>query len=397
MQPILNQFVILRVYYTLILCLIFVFQVAGKTTGKQGEYNVVYDFKNDWYVYDESYENYVPYIAERHFNIPAHIIFCELDANKNYDLLIKCKGKNNFLFIEGSLKQKLPDDEWIAFPIKNWAKQYNKQRIYITIYGSSDIDTKWVGIVHKKTQKVISTVGGNEFLKIQPRNKSPFKSPISFLTMIVLAYFTYLSASFNRNFSGFYNIVAFFTPVSREQALFANKTLSRTNVLFIVLLSLIAGLLYLLLQSQDIAIFTNRWLLQDGETAGVLFSNYFKVSLIVFLAFLLKYFFIVALGKLFNIIKVVDLHFFKLIQASIIFYSLLTLVVFVLSMNYISFDKSWQYSLYGLLVVFYLLRTAIIFLAINRTLPIPILYLISYLCIVEVIPIFVGLQLVYQG
>lgn len=365
----------------------------AKTTGPNDEYEVIYDFKNDWYVYDESYENYIPYIAERHFNIPAHVIFCELDANKNYDLLIKCKGKNNFLFIEGSLKQKLPDNEWISFPIRNWARQYPKQKIYITIYGSSDLSTKWVGIVNKK--KLVTSASENDtLLKIQPRKKSPYRGPISVLTLVVLTFFTYLSASFERNFNGFYNVKAFFTPISREQALFANKTLSRTNVLFIILLSLIMGLLYLLLQSQNIDLISRQWFLQDGETTGVLFSNYFKVSLVVFLSFVIKYFFLLSVSRLFNITKVLDLHFFKLMQSSIIFYSILTLAVFILAMGYVKFDLNWQYSLFSLLLIFYVIRTVIIFLAINRTLSIQLLYLISYLCIVEVIPIFIGLQLI---
>lgn len=365
------------------------------TVGPKDGYHLVHDFKNDWYVYDEDYKNYIPYIDERHFDVPAHVIFCNLEQNRGYKLLIKCEDADNFLFIEGALKQKLPVNNWLVLSIDSLYKAYGKRQIYLTIYGSEDISSKTVVIGNAFTADITTetTAGLDESFQIQPRKRLPYRSSLSFLSIIIFGVFTYLSVSYIRAFNGFYNLRGLFTMYSREQSLFAHQALGRTNVLFIVLISLLLSFLYLLVQSRGINLFGNRWFLQEGVTVGILLANYFRLCILFFISFVIKYFFLGLLGGLFNLSKVTDLHFFKLIQSSILFYSVLAVLLFSLTMNYITWDPGLKTALISLLSVFYMVRTVIIFLTINSTLPTQLLYLISYLCIVEVIPIVIGLRL----
>lgn len=388
-----------RLFFLLSMIVLFVCFAAEKgraaTVGNNESHNLVFNFERNWYVYDEGYESYVPFISERHFGIPAHVIFCNLEENLNYDLLIKCEESGNFLFIEGALKRKIPADEWLIIPIRQLYKTYGKKEVYLTIYGSKDVTKKSVVIGHKRAKKLSKNEETPvDTFRILPRNITPFQSSLSLLFIVTLSLFTYLSSYYNRAFVGFFNLMGPFTMYSREQELFANQALSRTNVLFIILLSLIMSLIYLLLQSIGVNLLGNRWFMQDGETTGVLLANFFRLSILFFVMFIVKYFFLSLIGGLFNLSKIIDLHYFKLIQTNTVFFSMVTIVLFSLILSKANVNMVISEMLVYVLSLFYLMRTVIIFLTINRTMPIQILYLISYLCIVEILPIVIGIRLI---
>ncbi len=368
---------------------------AVTLVGNSSSHAIVHDFQRDWYVYDDKYESYVPYILERHADIPAHVIFCNLEKNARYDLLIKVEEENNFLFVEGALKRKLPVKNWVRLPVDSLYRVYKKKQIYLTIYGSKNINLKRVVIGHRFENKSRSKKEmGEDAFQILPRKLTPYQSSLSLLFVVTLCLFSYLSTNYNRAFNGFFDLTGPFTFYSREQSLFASQTLSRTNVLFIVLLSLTLSLAYLLLQYCGLTLLGNKWFLQEGETLGILLANFFRLSILFFIGLIGKYFFLGLLGGLFNIGNITDLHFFKLIQANTVFYSLFTVTLFSLVLAVPEARAVIQDSLLFVLAVFYLLRSIIIFLTINRVMPTRILYLISYLCIVEILPIFIGLRFI---
>ena len=148
----------------------------------------------------------------------------------------------------------------------------------------------------------------------------------------------------------------------------------------------------MLLQSKGIHVFGGRTILQEGDTLGVLLSNYFRISLAVFVIMVMKYFFIGLVGQLFNLEKIVDLHYFKIVQASSLFYSVLVLVLLILFMAYFPNDFNWQVYLFTPIVAFYLIRIFILYFTIIRSIPKQSLYLISYLCIVEILPVILGIR-----
>jgi hypothetical protein len=148
----------------------------------------------------------------------------------------------------------------------------------------------------------------------------------------------------------------------------------------------------MLLQSKGIHVFGGRTILQEGDTLGVLLSNYFRISLAVFVIMVIKYFFIGLVGQLFNLEKIVDLHYFKIVQSSSLFYSALVLVLSILFMQYLPNDFNWQVYLFTPIVAFYFIRIFILYFTIIRSIPKQSLYLISYLCIVEILPVILGIR-----
>lgn len=375
-----------------ILLLILSSKSFATTVGPNDQYFLVHDYHDDWQVYNDRMKAYIPYISEQHLGYPSHTVFCDIQSNRGYNILVYAQKADNFLFINGSLRQKIPVGKWIVLSVDSLYRAYEQPTIYITLYGSNNIEDKKLMLGYKRSLNQKPIVLAESGITAKPRTPTPYRNYIVLVSMFILVFFSYLSNSYIRAFQRYFNFKDLFNTFVREQSFLINKPLNRMNVMFIILLSLIISLFYMLLQSKGIHVFGGRAILQEGDTLGVLLSNYFRISLAVFVILVMKYFFIGLVGQLFNLEKVVDLHYFKIIQASSLFYSALVLVLLVLFMGYFPHDFNWQVYLFTPIVVFYLIRFFILYFTIIRSIPIQSLYLISYLCIVEILPVILGIR-----
>ncbi len=362
------------------------------TVGPNEQYFLVHDYHDDWQVYDDRMKSYIPYISEKHLGYPSHTVFCDIQSNRGYNILVYAQKADNFLFINGSLRQKIPVGKWIVLSVDSLYRAYEQPIIYITLYGSNDIDDKKLMLGYKRSLNQKPIVLAESGITAKPRTPTPYRNYIVLVSMFILVFFSYLSNSYIRAFQRYFNLKDLFNTFVREQSSLINKPLNRMNVMFLILLSLIISLFYMLLQSKGIHVFGGRTILQEGDTLGVLLSNYFRISLAVFVIMVMKYFFIGLVGQLFNLEKIVDLHYFKIVQASSLFYSALVLVLSILFMQYLPNDFNWQVYLFTPIVAFYFIRIFILYFTIIRSIPKQSLYLISYLCIVEILPVILGIR-----
>lgn len=379
-----------------ILLLIISSKSFATTVGPNDQYFLVHDYHDDWQVYNDRMKAYIPYISEQHLGYPSHTVFCDIQSNRGYNILVYAQKADNFLFINGSLRQKIPVGKWIVLSVDSLYRAYEQPTIYITLYGSNNIEDKKLMLGYKRSLNQKPIVLAESGITAKPRTPTPYRNYIVLVSMFILVFFSYLSNSYIRAFQRYFNFKDLFNTIVREQSFLINKPLNRMNVMFIILLSLIISLFYMLLQSKGIHVFGGRTILQEGDTLGVLLSNYFRISLAVFVIMVMKYFFIGLVGQLFNLEKVVDLHYFKIIQASSLFYSALVIVLLVLFMGYFPHDFNWQVYLFAPIVAFYLIRFFILYFTIIRSIPIQSLYLISYLCIVEILPVILGVRFAMQ-
>lgn len=379
-----------------ILLLILSSKSFATTVGPNDQYFLVHDYHDDWQVYNDRMKAYIPYISEQHLGYPSHTVFCDIQSNRGYNILVYAQKADNFLFINGSLRQKIPVGKWIVFSVDSLYRAYEQPIIYITLYGSNNIEDKKLMLGYKRSLNQKPIVLAESGITAKPRTPAPYRNYIVLVSMFILVFFSYLSNTYIRAFQRYFNFKDLFNTFVRDQSFLINKPLNRMNIMFIILLSLIISLFYMLLQSKGIDIFGGRAILQEGDTLGVLLSNYFRISLAVFVVMVMKYFFIGLVGQLFNLEKVVDLHYFKIVQASSLFYSALVIVLLVLFMGYFPHDFNWQVYLITPIIVFYLIRFFILYFTIIRSIPIQSLYLISYLCIVEILPVILGIRFAMQ-
>ncbi|AEI49877.1 hypothetical protein Runsl_3515 [Runella slithyformis DSM 19594] len=360
--------------------------------GPDKHYFLVKDLTHQWLVYDRSEKEYVPYVAEQHNNQLSINTLVDLESNLHYDLLIYVE-KNNYLFLNGSLQENLKAGNWKILKIDSLYRVFRRPQLMLTLYGTAGQAGKAVLIGHRKAavEKLI-VVEEESFLNLKPREQASIPN---FFILGMLLLFTFAAFLFNtapRAFYRLYSVPDLFQMDFRDDSYLINKPFGRTNILFVVLLSLELAYLYLFTQDKEYNLFSSKELLATGRTFSDTWLNYLKITCICFLAFIGKYFGLYILGTLYRLEGVANIHYFKVLQSSLLFFTTMLLSASVASFYIVDWSAFIRSLLIIPVVAFYLFRTFLIFFTISNSTTVKNLYLISYLCIVELIPIIIGVR-----
>lgn len=360
--------------------------------GPNKQYFLVKDLSQEWLVYDQREKEYIPYVYEQHNTQLAINTIIDLESNLHYELLIYVE-KENYLFFNGSLQENLKLGTWRVMRIDSLYKIYRRPQLMVTIYGTPGQVGKTVLIGHRKAaiEKLI-TIEEESFLNLKPRDETPISDFFVLSMLFLIAFATFLLNGYPRAFERIYSVPDLFQVNIRDESFLINKPFSRVNLLFVGLLSLELGYLYLFTQDKQYNLFSSKELLLTGQTLSDNWFNYFKIAFICFALLISKYFSLYVLGILYRLEGVANIHYFKIIQSSLLFYTSILLLA-ALGSFYI-FD--WSTLIRPVLIIpgiiFYVLRVIIIFFTISNSTTIKSLYLISYLCIVELIPLIIGVR-----
>jgi Domain of unknown function (DUF4271) len=374
-----------------LLLVLFSFAANATEVGPSKGYFMVHDFQDDWVVYDSRLKANVPYVVEQHPSIPSHTLAIDVESNRNYFLLIFSETEN-FLFINGSLRQKLPAGKWLTMSVDSLYKVYQKPEIALTIFGATGIQTKKVFFGHDK--KIVATVGRltqEKLLIAKPKPTFNMHDGYVMIAIFLVLLFAILANTFNRLLVQFYNPRNLFTFLVREQAFVVNKPFNPMTFVFVIFLSFLISFVVIILHQNGLLFSLGRLILQEGDTTRVVITNYVKISIILIAGMVLKFMLISSVGNVFNVDKTAFVHFFKMIQSSLLFYTILVFIAGTIAISYPSIGFEWSNLIY-VGIVFYLLRSLIVYLTIERSIPVKKLYLFSYLCIVEILPILIGVR-----
>jgi hypothetical protein len=400
----------LSLFYSFSLSLfLFVFSASAQQDRKNngigpgGRYYPVHSFREDFLVYDEGTQAYVPYIAEQHAGETAVSAYIDLESNRHYSLLVSTK-QDGYLFINAALKRKLVAGQWQVLSIDSLYQVYRsanrhsglgiRPELFLTLYGSAGIQDKQLFIAYPKsasTQKPVILRDDN--LSVRPRPSTIYESFLSAGLLFLLATHSFLYAFYRRAFQRFYSLRDLLSLRAQEESFLINRPLSGTNILFTLNLGFVIAYLALFVQHQGVNIVSSQLVL-PGETRFLWLSGEFLLLGIgVFLVIMSKYVALEIVGGLYKLQETVATHFFKVLQSSLLFFTLLTLLLAIIAYN--TPVTVWSQNVLLLpLISFYLLRLALLYLVIRTVEPIKNLYLFSYLCIVELIPLIIGLRYV---
>ncbi|MBO0948107.1 DUF4271 domain-containing protein [Fibrella sp. HMF5405] len=358
--------------------------------GPKQAYFPVHDFQQELVIYDEAFKAYVPFIAEQHSAENALSASVDIESNRHYKLLIHSK-EDGFLFIDAALRRKCPAGQWQVLDIDSLYRLYRKPQLFLTLYGPS-LAGNWQLIIGYPRAASSQTIRINDdLLSVRPRIISPFGNFFGVGLVFLLAFSAFLYTFFRRAFQLFYNPVNLIRLASPEESFVVSRPLSRVSLAFTLNLSFILAFLFMYVQHQNVYLFGSNGLLPEQQTFIWLLISYVIVSAGIFLLLIGKYLLIAAVGSLYKFDALVNSHYFKVIQSSLIFTTILVLLVAATS-PYVSItDTSVSYVLIPF-ISFYLGRLAWLYLTFVRLMPVKNLYLFSYLCIVELIPLVVGIR-----
>jgi hypothetical protein len=341
-------------------------------------------------VYDEAFKAYVPFIEEQHATEQAISAFVDLESNRRYKLLIQSKV-DGFLFVDAALRRKCPAGQWLVFDIDSLYRLYRKPQVFISLYGPPVLNNWQLLIGHTRTATQQTIRLNDDLLSVRPRTLNGFVDFFSVGLLLLLATHAFLYTFFRRGFQTYYSPVNLVRLDPPDESFLISRPMGRVSMAFTLNLSLCLAFLFLCLQNMNISLFGAGTLLPQGQSFGQLGLSYIAITLVFFVLMLGKYALISTVGSLYKFDAVINLHYFRILEASLVFTMVLLLLTATVS-PYLSGLSLTPSTIVVPFVVYFLGRLAWLYLTLVREMPVKNLYLFSYLCIVELIPLVIGIR-----
>jgi hypothetical protein len=353
----------------------------------------VYDFQNDWLVYSSQYKNYVPFSKGINEGTKSVSLYIDLLKNRRYFLLVKAENES-YLFLEGSLQKKILKDQWLELSIDSLFRIYKKEELLLSVYGNAGTDDKDVLICHKKPQDANGAIEktASTLINIKPINFSQFGNFSVLAMLIILILNVWIFNANSLAFSRLINPLEFFNNDPREQLSKLNKPYSNTVIFLVIIVSMLMAFILVFFANNKLNLFSVSAILSEESNIIQFLIDFFMLSAIFFLLTYGKFIFMVLVGQMLNLDKLVETLFLKIIQSSYYFYVALFLLVFMLSLN----NGIWlvplrSYILFPFLI-FYVIRFFTLYVVTKPPASFINLYLFSYLCVIEIIPLIIGIK-----
>jgi Domain of unknown function (DUF4271) len=360
--------------------------------GPEGSFYLVHDYQDDWQVFDARYKAYVPYVREQHQDYNSFSLFFDIENYKGYKLLYRSE-RENYLFIDATLQKKMPTTSWVVLDIDSLQEAFGKTKLFLTIYGTNtNVEDLTIQIGNKisKTQK--TTEIGESLLTILPRELSPFQNFFVIGLLFLACLYAFLYNFQPKSFQRFFSVRDLLTLSKRDESFVVNKPFDIGNVLFVVNLSFTLSFIFMIITHEKTDLFSASNILREGETLGTLLWNFLEIAIIVFVSMNFKYFSLRVLSNLYRLDNITNIHYFKIIQASSIFFLLILVVLTFSTVSNPEIIKSAEKYFFVPISLFFVLRLVLLYLTINKMATLKNLYLFSYLCIIELIPLIVGIR-----
>ncbi|PWJ60588.1 uncharacterized protein DUF4271 [Dyadobacter jejuensis] len=358
-----------------------------------GDYFPIYDYDQDWLVYHPKYENFVPFSKDIDQDSRSVSVYVDLIKNRRYFLMLHTTAEN-YLFVEGALQKRLEADQWLKLSIDSLYQIYKRDELLVTLYGSPGIEGKTLLICNQKDSnfEIGMTGGTNSLINIKPIITSPFGD---FSVIVVLLILFLCGLLFNYNQAYFMRLINpydFFSYSERDGLPKIYKPYNTLSILFVLILSMVLAYVFIYLNDGHIHLLMISSLLSDGSNLWELLRDFGVLTIGCFLVLFLKYTLMLIVGNMLNLDQKVDVLFLKIVQSSFIFHSVLFMLIWSLSMHFPGWDVLLDPYLHFPFLVFYFLRFCTLYLLVNPSDRFINLYLFSYLCVVEVIPLIIGIK-----
>lgn len=378
-----------------VLLFFLLFQTAyGAKTGPEGGYFVVYNLSQDLHVYNEQEKTYEPYIEGITPPNAAHTVFFETAKYQYATLLLKTDVPKSYVFINGLLYKNLKEDEWLEIPVKE-LNTYGKQ-IALSFYGSTNPNYKEIIIGSKASRETLSSkIIRDNLFNMKLREQLANFNVYIILVLIIFTFLTLLSVINPKAFNEYFNFQDLITVKIRDTKLLISKPLNQINITFVVLLSMLSSFFYLLLRGKGIYMFQNQFPHTEVLSNLSFLFIFLKVTLICVGAFLGKYFLLSISGNLFGLNKSVNIHYYKIVQFNLFAFLIIGIVLYAYLISPSSDNLNLGFTLPLLGYLVYGLRTGLVYFTILKSTGIQSVYLFAYLCVVEILPVFIGIRFAF--
>ena len=360
-------------------------------------YYIVHPLHYDWQVYDRQYKVYVPYLREKHANVYTASLSMGILTNQGYDLVLY-SDQEMYVFVDAALQRKIRADSWTVLRLDSLGRTFGRvgaprDSIFLTFYspsGALPLETAFIG--HRKTGQQAAALAAPA-LSVLPKQTSDFTNFLILASVFVLFNYAFLFNLHSTAFARFYSTRNLLIITNREVLPQVGKPLDGINLLFLLNHGLLLSLLYMLVRQGSQQLLFPEKVLRQQESLLDYGFNFFVVGFALFFLIILKYLLTYLLGNLFRMEKLVHVHFFEYIHLSKVFYTWVVPVLVIVFTSYPAFVNTADELCVGLILGFSFLRILLISVSLNKLAPHRNLYLFSYLCVTELVPLLTGIKI----
>jgi hypothetical protein len=351
---------------------------------------VVRELKDELLVYDNEYKTYVPFVQEIHSGFNTLNFW--ISRNEFYGYVLKFNTSPELcLFINQKLYRSYNGRGVAEIDLTSMDLVGSNKEFLVTFYHPNSAFMA-VG----EPRLIYKSPGGSAVTpsveKVSTANRyNPVKRSSSASHNLFLLYFLGMFALYivAKNitpalFASYFDIGKLFSDTVSDYSSAIKKSWSSTSILVVAINSLCIAFILVLLKADFQFISTYKI-----EYSAGFMGAYLRLIGLCLLYYLFKFSLLYLSGRLFKIKAFVNAHFFEFIRFStIISVVLLSLLFLQYNTAYITHNiitELAKYLVLGLLVVLVIK----ISLVLNRSVSFRNLYLFSYLCATEIIPVFI--------
>ncbi|MBW3546010.1 MAG: DUF4271 domain-containing protein [Bacteroidetes bacterium] len=381
-----------RSVWVLLWLVILSLPAMGQLLQVQGrQYAQIHDLKADLLVYDDDYETYLPHVRGTAFTSNAANFWLQLDQYQSYLLLVGA-AEGSSLLINQNVVAHYRQPGSHVYAMDSLRNLYGDSCL-VTLYRQPlSLAEAQLAVVGQQTLLVTESHIGESYLKVEGRASRGFDNFFVLVLVLLLAGLALLRNLFPRVFQSYYSLGEVLTTRSSFNSTFPYKLGGPGQLLFIVLYSGLFGFILLVLLDASGYWPEQSWLGLEPRFGAYLWG-WLRLTGLVLLLQLLKYFMLQVTAGMFNFQEFASIHYFDFLRVSQMFFTVLLAVVAIVFLSLPIQIPVGAEALLKILLVFALLRTGLIFFKLMQLAKFRKTYLFSYLCATEILPLLVGLKL----
>ncbi len=388
---------VLSVFLLLVANGFFCSSATGQTQKAPTQYDLIENLSDQWLVYDNVYQSYVPYLHDRY---PVqYTLNLVLDPAKyrSYRIMLQVE-QPCYLFVQSKLVRLIQPQESVSLDLDSIQNLAKSQSLLFTLYnarGHAAAPLAQVVFPHVQHVQVAAATVKDE-LQAKLRNKNSFTNFLILAAVFVLGLYAFLWNYHPKAFYQYFNL-RFMVPGSlREDVPLINKPLSGSSLLFVLAHSFLLSLFYITVQQSSDKLFANVLVVDATDQFWPIVQYFMMMSGLIFALLLGKYLLIQAVGSVFKLSGVTHVHFYEYLLFSRVFYTVVVFLQFALFLVAPVWVSVIAEVIIWVVLLFNIVRIVIINSVLSRLTSAKNLYLFSYLCTTELIPLLIGIKILIK-
>ena len=370
---------------------IFLFGCLTTVFSQENRQDILLNLDEKWHVFDIRENLYVPVLPFYHEGVNSISQWIALGDYQANSLEVNCRGASA-LFINNQLYRRSGEAQLHTLPITALQEQFG-DTILLTIF-SENITSKLPtcrivrGGALQMQNAVLSTIDPVHFPDHEKWNRSVISSNLlNILNILTVAFFAF---AFVRNspFSSLFSVDRYIFKLFQggqveEKASFTDR------IVYVLFLAACHTLFLLYLIRTGVRNTFSGWFWSDTVSSNFIVDNLIEIFLIFLALGSLRIALLYIMGSLYSIRSGLQSHLYEHIQSNNLLYSLLLIFAAMLQLGEINASTLFL-TCFALAL---LAQAAFTTYRVNKMIPYKRVYLISYFCMTEFIPVLITVKL----